>query len=387
LISIQKLTCEYYKKYDILYDRDIFGENMSKVPFGRFITTFLLFNKDISYIVDKLKGFGYQVTDDIVQETFDALKAILPEKYQKIIENRGTFDSTDPDHAQWLKQLGVFEFYDFIIRKKSVGDDPPEYFKWCEDCMWVHGYKEAMILINILMFNDEPFEGISKVISFKYKKRISASALELYKNVFWNTELLTAKEALYYCIPFQKNALVIRHIRSGGMPKNSDGQEVEMLGANETNDGSDVPFTFHDAQYIKWKVGYRDVSAPTSKDFMENIKKDSYYKYYETMSMTQSIEIDEEDEDGHNEKVGDFNSRKIKIKKRNVEEQRSKMAKGWLDIYLKADAAIPTGGESETSFFDRMDQLELGFDDEKEELARVEDVPDAFEDIKSDMSP
>jgi len=353
---------------------------MDKVPFGRFIATFLLFNKDVQYIVEKLSDFGYHVTDDIVEESFKELKETLPDKYREIIENRGVFNPEDPEHAEWLKHFGVFEFYDFIVRKaKTKEADHPPYFNWCENCMWVHKNKDVMVLINILLFNGEPSDSISKVIMYKYRKKLGAETIDLYRKVFWDIDVITAKEALFYCKPFRNNALIVRNLRSGG--------ELEKLDNNETNDGSDVPFTFHDASYIKWKVGYRDVSAPTSKDFMEHIKKDSYYKYYEAMSMTQSIEIDEEDEDGNNEKLGDFNSRKVKIKKRNVEEQRAKMAKNWMDIYIKADAAIPAGGESEKSFFERMDQLELGFDDEKEELARVEDIPGAFDDIKSDMSP
>lgn len=347
---------------------------MSKVPFGRFITTFLLFSKNISFIVNKLNDFGYQIPEEGISEIFKDLKGILPEKFKKLIEQREMFNVKDPGHVQWLKQLDVFEFYDFVVRKDENLDDPPPYFKWCEDCMWIHGYKDVMVLVNILIFNGEENEDISKIIMYKYRKKIGIEALDLYRRVFWNTECLTAKEALYYCLPFQNNALIIRRLRSGN--------EAEKLDSgNEQSDGSDVPFTFHDTSYIKWKIGYRDVEVPTSRDFLEGVKKDSYFKYYEAMNMTHSIEIEEEE--GLSVKLGAYNE--TKTKKRNVEEQRVKMAKQWLDIFIKAEHSIPVGSDKKEDFFERMEQLELGFDEEK--IARIDDMPEVMDDIKQDINP
>ena len=342
---------------------------MSKVPFGRFITTFLLFSKNVRYIVDKLSAFGYQVADEEVSDIFSKLKSILPEKYKEIVDKGEVF----PSDSDWLKQLGVFEFYDFIARGKSEIDNPPDYFKWCKDCMWIHGYKDVMVIVNILLFNQEDLGSISKIISYKYRKKISIDALELYKKVFWDCESLTAKEALHYCKPFKNNALIVRNLRSG--------TEAEMLLDSEGNDGSDVPFTFHDASYIKWKIGYHDVLVPAPKDFLDRIKTDSYFKYYETMNMSQSIEIEEED--GENEKLGSFNS--TKRKRRNVEEQRVKLAKCWIDLYLKAKDHTPSEGHDKENFFERMEQLELGFEEEK--IARIDDMPEIMEDIRTDVNP
>ena len=192
--------------------------------------------------------------------------------------------------------------------------------------------------------------------------------------MFWDIDNLTAKEALYYCKPFQNSTLVIRNLRSGN--------EAEALMADsESNDGSDVPFTFHDASYIKWKIGYRDVEVPAPTDFLKKIQTDSYYKYYEAMNMSQSLEIEEEEGDSY--KLGAFNS--TKRKRRNVEEQRAKMAKHWIDIYLKANGSMPPNNEKEEGFFDKMEQLELEFEEEK--MARIDDMPEVMEDIKQDINP
>ena len=165
---------------------------MSKVPFGRFITTFLLFNKDIKFIVDKLYSFGYHVEDKEVENHFQNLKKSLPPKYSEILEKRSMFDVNDSGHVEWLNQLGVFEYYDFILKNGKI-ENEPEYFKWCRDCLWIHGYRDIMVLVNILLFNRDDLEEISKVIMFKYKKKIGVNALNLYQKVFWNTESTTAK--------------------------------------------------------------------------------------------------------------------------------------------------------------------------------------------------
>ena len=349
---------------------------MRKVPFKRFIMTFLLFNKDISFVIKKLSEFHYHINADEVSDIFSELRESLPEKYKDHVEKKMIFDVNDPGHVEWLKHFGVFEFYDFTVRNsKTREEDAPNYFKWCNECMWIHGYKDVMALINILLFNDESYESISDIITFKYKKKIGVDALKLYNNMFWDIDGISAKEALYFCLPFRNNALIVRKARGG--------DEIEFSSNDEKDDGSDVPFTFHDSSYIKWKVGYRNIEVPTTRDFLEKVKQDSYFKYYESMNMTQSIEIEEEE--GSNDKIGAFNS--TKSRRRNVEEQRAKMSKQWLDMYLKANSSLPLdGGEKEESFFERMNQLELDFSETNEKLASIDDMRDVLNDISGDIN-
>jgi hypothetical protein len=260
------------------------------------------------------------------------------------------------------------------MRRDTERENPPEYFKWCADCLWIHGYKDVMSIVNILMFNEESLEEISNIVMYKYRKKIGIDALQLYKRIFWDTEVLTAKEALYHCEPFRNNALIIRKLRDGNT-------EVSSMDDDE-NDGSDVPFTFHNNEYIKWKIGYKNIVAPTARDFIEKIKTDSYYKLYEAMNMTQSVEI--EKEDGTNDQFGSFE--KTITKKRNVEEQRVKLVKHWMDIYLKANDAMPAGdGAKDKDFFEKMKQLELDFEDD-EKIVSIKDVPEMLDDIKQEMS-
>lgn len=347
---------------------------MSNLPFKKFIITFLLFNKNTSFIIEKLKGFGYHVSEKDIVDILNELRVILPPNIVEIIDTRGVLDSTDPTHIEWLKHLGVFEFYDFILRRDNE-KNPPKYFNWCQDCLWIHSYKDIMCLVNILLFNEEKHEEISDIISFKYKKKIGLDCLSLYKETFWETNNLTAKEVVEYCLPFKDSALIVRKMRSGA---------TELHVPEEGSDGSDVPVTFHNTNYIKWKIGYKKIEVPTAKDFLTQIKTDSYFKYYEAMNMTKSIESEEEA--GDNEKMGAFN--RTLVVKKNVEEQRVKIAKNWLDIFLKANEAMPENGADTKGFFEKMQQLELDFGDvEVEKIARISDMPEVLEDIKGDMSP
>jgi hypothetical protein len=345
---------------------------MSKIPFERFIITFLILGKDISHIVTKLKEFHYHITEQEVTEIFDNLKQIVSETLRTKLDTKIPWSLSDEQDKQWLIQLGIFEYYDYLIRRtaKDIGD-PPIYFKWFRDSLWIHAHEDVMSLVNIFLFNKETLETISDIISFRYKKKIGIEALERHKSIYWDCDIISAKEALYHCIPFRKNALVVRNIKFGNITT------ISKLSDDE-DDGSDTSFVFHDSNYIKWKIGYKDVKVPTAKDFLEKVKQDSYYKYYEAMNMAQSVETEEET--GNND-FGPFD--KKTVRRRNVEEQKARAAKHWLDLYLKANESIPSeGSKNDKDFFERMSQLSMQFDEEK--IMKIEDAPHIMDDIKGD---
>ena len=348
---------------------------MNHIPFRKFVITLLICGNTVNEIVERLRNFHYFITPDDVTKIFDDIRSVLPERIISLLDSKQLFNLSDDVHIQWLNKFGIFQFYDYIVRKNRSLEEKPKYFKWFDDCIWAHTYKDVMSLINIFLFNDEPVDTISDVIYVKYKRKIGVEALELYQSIYWDTENLSAKEALKYCLPFQNNALIIRQFRSGD-------SEIEMINTETaSNDGCVVPFNFHESEYIKWKIGYKKYEAPTPKDFLAQVQTDSIYKYYEAMNMAHSIEIEEED--GSNE-LGNFNS--TKTKKRNVEEQKAKVAKQWLDMYIKAQEHMPGDRDSDKSFFEKMKELELEFDNCTEKIARIEDLPDVQEDIKGDLS-
>jgi len=344
---------------------------MSKIPFEKFILALLFLNKSVPYIVEKLKTFHYHISEPEVSEIFDDLKSILPETIRNHVIAGNPLSLKGDTHVQWLKQMSVFEVYDYMVKGAARPENPPEYFKWMEDILWAHTYEDVMTLINILLFNGEDKASISKIVNFKYRRKIAVDALILYEMTFWDTKVMTSKEAMYHCIPFRTNTLIIRKMRAGGT-------EIGMFD-DAANPGSNVDFLFHDNNYIKWKIGYKDIEVPGTHDFFESVKKDSYFKYYESMNMTQSVETF--DEEGTNDKIGAYESHKVSRK--NVEEQKAKLAKAWIDLYLKANEAAPEGAEKE-KFFDELNQVSLDFHDD-EKIIDVDQAKEILEDIKGDM--
>jgi len=346
---------------------------MKKIPFKKLIFVYLLRNMSIAEINSKLYKFGYHCSEEETSGLYSDLRYMLPESLKEKTEDMMEFRVSDEKDAEWLKHLKIFKLFNFLQNRYKKDFTKPDYFKWFEDCLWILNHEDTMSLINIFLFNNEPIESISAIIDFRYKKSITIDAINIYKEYFWDCDGMTAKEAMYFCIPFRQDTLIIKRIKYGS--------DVTVSSLNSTeNDGSDTNFVFHDTNYIKWKIGYKEFKLPDAKDFMEQIKKDSYYKYYEVMNMTQSIEIDEED--GENDKLGAFKS--IKTKKRNVEEQRIKGAKHWMEMYLKADKAIPVeDDDAEGEFFEKMKNMELDFDDEK--IMDIGEDPEMLNDVREDV--
>jgi hypothetical protein len=193
--------------------------------------------------------------------------------------------------------------------------------------------------------------------------------LSLYGSLFWDTSAMNAKDAIYFYEPFRRNTMIIRTIRGG--------TEFEKVD-DPSNDGSDVAVTFHESDYIKWKIGFKKVTVPGPDAFLDKVMQDSYFKYYEAMNMLQSVE--EEVKDGNNDEFGHYDeSKKIK---RNVEEQRAKSAKAWLDMFLRAKK-YKSDGSGEDDMVKRIKALTIDFVDEK--LARIDENEDMLGDIKKDM--
>jgi hypothetical protein len=352
---------------------------MHKIPFKKFIFVYLLRNRTIQQIIDKLNKFGCHISEEEVSSVFSELLFMLPESLKNKTENMIEFNISNEEDGELLKKIGIYKFFNFLDNRNDE-NKKENYFKWFDDCLWILNHEDTMSLINIFLFNEEPLESICTIIKYRYKKTITTDALGLYKEYFWDCNDMTAKEALYYCKPFRDNTLIVKTIASG-----ADELEVSALSNDpETlteEDGSSTNFVFHDSSYIKWKIGYKKLHVPDTKDFMEQIKRDSYFKYYEVMNMNRSIEVDEED--GMNDKIGSYNNKKIR--RRNVEEQRVKNAKQWMDMFIKADSSIPTENESEDekTFFEKMNGMELEFEEEK--IMNISENQDMLNDVKGDM--
>jgi hypothetical protein len=108
---------------------------------------------------------------------------------------------------------------------------------------------------------------------------------------------------------------------------------------------------------------------------------DAMCKFYESMNMTHSVEVEEEEGE-----AGGSTINIVRKKRRNTEEQKAKMAKQWLDIYIKATDKIPTDDGEADNFFDKVKQISLEFRNyDTEKIASVKDVAGMLDDIKGDM--
>jgi len=331
------------------------------IPYKKFIISLLFFSKDVKYISEKIKSFNYHVEDQWIIDIFNEIKAILPPAIVEMLDNKQIIKD-----QEWLKHYGIHELSDYFINK-----DKSEYYKWLEDCMWVINNKDIMILMNILLFNNETYESISDIIQFKFKKKLGVDMIGLYQKTFWDCSDMNAKDAFLYCVPFRNSSLIIRELASGET-------EVECAPADNK---CDVPVTFHDVNYIKWRIGYKKIQPVSTKEFLEQVKTDSMYKYYETMHMKQCVES--EDEDVNSTIYGNTATERNRYK--NVEEVKAKLAKQWVDLYMKAEERVPTGVNENDEFFERMNQVSLDFLDNKESISLIDEHKDILEDIKGDM--
>jgi hypothetical protein len=335
------------------------------LPYKKFIISLLFFAKDVKYILEKVQSFHYYIEGQWITDTYQEIKATLPPNITELLNNKSIVPI---EYADWFRHYKIFEIYDYLVNKEKS-----EYKKWIEDCLWIINDKNVMTLVNILLFNNEPYDSISDIIQFKFKKKLGVSMIEMYQNLFWDCSNMTAKEAFLYCIPFRQNSLIIRELASG---------ETEVEKPDVVNDNKcDVPVTFHDINYIKWKIGYKKITPVSAKEFLNQVKTDSMYKYYEVMHMNRFSEADSETETSDA-----FGSKVIeRSRHKNVEESKAALAKKWIDLYLKIEERAPTGINKNDEFFKKMNQISLDFGDSKEMISTLEDCKGMLEDIKGDM--
>ena len=343
---------------------------MATPPFKNFIITLLLLGKDTTFISNRLNTFKYHIKESDIVDALTEVRGVLPVNIRDIVSNNMPLMIDNPTHVEWLKQLKVFELYDFMVRGNSVRENRPKHFKQCEDCVNIHKYNDIMTLVNILMYNRESYDSISSVLDFKYKMQVSGEALKLYSRIFWHTDGLNAKDAMYFCKPFRSNTAIVIN------PKTD---QAAMDSPNGEGDNSNVSsVVFFDNDYIKWKIGYKNITAKTTSDFLKEVKQDCMFKYQESMSMAKSVESSSED--GTND-MGPFNS--LRVTRKNVEEQKARLAKQWIDLFIKVESAIPDETD-DNEFFEKMNKLELEFNDD-DKIVRSTDIPGLLNDIAKDM--
>ena len=347
------------------------------IPFYNYVVYQIFIGNKIQHICTDLKRKNLEISEGEVSAIYRELIETTPKSISDAVVNREPLDLTNENHIDYLKHYNIYEYYLNYLHKNGQieVEYSKEFFdKWIEDIEWLMSYKDVMTIVNILMFNGESLEGVSAVVQFKFKKKIGYDALLTYKNVFWNIEAISAKEAMKYCPMLKDSSYVIRRFENGEV----EVEHAEFTKPEQTNGSMEATYIM-DTDYIKWKIGYKDIKVPDVKDFLKQVQMDAMMKYRESLTMEKVVEIDREEGDGYD---GPINI--TRTKRRNVEAERLRMAKGWVDMFIKASEKMPDDEASEDSFFDNLSSIKMEFVN-TEKIMSVDDDPNLLDDIKDDV--
>lgn len=324
-------------------------ERGSMIPFKRFIIAQLFLGKQPAEIQAKLQKFGYVAKTSEIEDIYLDIKSVAPDSIKDplavshpvLIENG----------SDWFKHYDILDYMEYAEKK--------EHKDAFDAVVWLHNENVVCTLVNALIYNEEDLSVISAVVKFKYKKFVSQKALEIHKRIFWDVANLSAFECLERYKYFSGNSLV-------------------LVGTfDESHDDIKEAIIFRDKEYIKWKIGYKEVKAPSTLEFLDRVKADAAFMYEEAMLMTRSVtrshsEGNNVDEDG-NPVVIDNTTTSYQ----NVTQAKLSTAKKAVDLYLKADKALPVKKESTESdaFFEKIQQISMMYDmDEKDKIVTGEDA-------------
>ncbi len=348
-----------------------------KLPFYKYIVNQVFTNKNIQHIREELNKKHYYVLTEEIDEVFKSLLESSSDSIRECLVDRRLLDLENPAHVDVLKYYGIYEMYAYEFFKDKNLDKKPSCVKWFEDIEWIFKYEDVQSIINIFLFNEEDLSVVSSIIQFKFRKKLGLRTLELYKDIFWDTTVMSAKEALHYCTLLKNSSYIARRFSDG---------EVEVERASnvfpESDNGITKPFYGMDSAYIKWKLGYtKDLEVPSPKDFLKRIQVDAMFKYDEALHMERAIDVNREEGTGF--EGADINV--TRTTRKNVEGERLRLMKGYVDLFIKATDKMPEDSADEESFFKNLDQLSMNFV-QKEKIVSISDMdPSVLDDVKLDM--
>jgi hypothetical protein len=339
------------------------------------ITALIMAGKTCTDIMAVCKDMGHQCVEVDVTESAKALRDVLPKTLTKLIDQTAPFRITEPIHVEWMKTLGVFEILDFMARKDI--EDPPPYFKWIRDAIWICSNPPIHALVNALLFNGDTSTDVADVIQFKYRKQISTEALELYQKLFFNVDGVSAMHVIQLCNHMSNSSIVLRQM--------SDPEYAKRSGKPELDTGFTEAMIFHNSNYIKWKLGYKKIKPPSSTDFLEQVMLDASNKYYEATMMNEFAERSYLE--GNSMVTGEAVEQTTTMY-RNAEKERSKLMKSYTDLYIKASNSRPVGAGTKSKadeLIEELSQLRMTFDDIAEHIIDINSMPDIAGEIAMDI--
>lgn len=344
-----------------------------KSPFYKYVICMILSNKNVGDISRLASKRHFIIKEDEVNNIYQDLLSISSDKLVDKLKKKILLDPDDKSDSDIMDYYGVREMYMNFNYPSQCKEE--KFPKWLDDIDWLCKYYDVQTITNIFLFNGEPLDMISSVLQFKYRKKIGIETLKLYKSMFWDVDNISAKEAALYYPTLRNSTYIVRMLTDGY----AEVEHAEFNSPEEQN-GLTTSFAVMESSYIKWKIGYKDVAVPSTKDFLESVKTDAMYKYQESLNMVRSQDVQTE-----NGELVEGNVNVNRTNKRNTERERATLMKGYLDMFIKADGALPEDtSKEEASFFKNLQQIKMEFAND-EKIVSIDDDKQMLEDIKGDM--
>lgn len=331
-----------------------------------------------------LTAHDFEIEAQEVVDCIDEYKIILPPNIIELLKNKEAIDPTNESFIPWLRYLKIEYYYNYIYHRGKNPGYTPLYYKWCQDAIWIAEHEDVKNVVNIFLFNGEELQSIERIIKFKYSKKISQNALKIYSEIFWDCTGLSSKEAVYRYKPFQDTMLIVRKLEDGPI---TDIAEIEKI--KDINGDVSGNILERDIQWIKWKVGIKDIDIPTPQDFLNKVKLDSTMLYDEVMRtrnvkeikvVENKIKITKDDEGNIESEL--YDEKELSYK--DLLEYKLSNAKKCTDLYIKAHSHMPKEGSNSTKkFFERMEEIEMRYDsqfDPNSKIVSIEDNQGALDD-------
>ena len=340
--------------------------SLNKIPFKHFILERLISGLTYQDIQTQLRIWDFQIDIETIENIWQEMFSTVSASFAYYLKNGEPIpiNTENLRMIEWLRTLGVFDLY----RYNSV---PPHkrtstIMKNIETMLEIVSQEEYRTDLNKFLFNDESYEKVAVLMNTKYGiKKINGKVIDLYRHYFWDTSRITGSEAFIYYKRFRTDNILLVN----GEVKNIDDTAIPLIPDN---------LFFTDNDYVKWKAGHK-VKLKSINDILEDVSVDCFFKFKEAINTNQII--DKEESSGTNMEGMPYNNETTR--RSNVQGASSKIAKNYLGMLIKAQAAIHHEiGNADKDFFDKIDQLTLTFDEPDEKIA---DVKDVFEDVRNDI--
>jgi len=314
----------------------------------------LFAGQDANFIIGRCRDFGYLCTDADVVAISKEIRSTASKNITSLFEARQPLDVGNEKHREWMQYYGVAELMTFMASKDKP--DPPEYFKWVRDAIWINSVDEAQVITNALIFNGDDDEAIAAVLRFKYRRILSFEAVKLHRKIFFSGEF-SSDVAIKYCLRMAGSTAVLRSISGETQMRHDDAGTVKRV---DNDFGQTRELVFHDSNYIKWKIGYPEVKPPRAEDFLDKVMADASFRYYEAGQMQQFAR--RKFEEGTSAVTGQQYSNSV-ANYENVAEAQAKLMEKYTNIYIRAMKSKPNMRSSAAQdLIDKLSQLSIDFD-------------------------